>query len=108
MSYAHGGCCSRWCKSKVLFLVNTNDCIIGFELRDRFQLWHFAPYPSVKFMLLFFSRLVAFNLGYLPGGDKKLITRSDTTLLAIEAAQKILMPGGLISIVAYVGHSGGR
>nr|GMC76329.1 putative rRNA methylase YtqB isoform X1 [Ipomoea batatas] len=53
-------------------------------------------------------RLVAFNLGYLPGGDKKFITRSDTTLLAIEAAQKILMPGGLISIVAYVGHSGGR
>ncbi|XP_019185131.1 PREDICTED: uncharacterized protein LOC109180082 isoform X2 [Ipomoea nil] len=53
-------------------------------------------------------RLVAFNLGYLPGGDKKMITRSDTTLLAIEAAQKILMPGGLISIVAYVGHLGGR
>ncbi|XP_054816222.1 uncharacterized protein LOC129316018 [Prosopis cineraria] len=52
-------------------------------------------------------RLVAFNLGYLPGGDKEIITRSETTLLALEAAKRILMPGGLISIVVYVGHPGG-
>ncbi|PHU04112.1 hypothetical protein BC332_24934 [Capsicum chinense] len=53
-------------------------------------------------------RLVAFNLGYLPGGDKKVITRSETTVLALEAAKRILAPGGLISIVTYVGHPGGR
>lgn len=53
-------------------------------------------------------RLVAFNLGYLPGGQKALITRSETTLLALEAAKRILTPGGLISIVVYVGHPGGR
>ncbi|CAN4097101.1 unnamed protein product [Withania somnifera] len=53
-------------------------------------------------------RLVAFNLGYLPGGDKRIITRSETTLLALEAAKRILAPGGLISIVTYVGHPGGR
>jgi hypothetical protein len=53
-------------------------------------------------------RLVAFNLGYLPGGDKEIITRSETTLLALEAAKRILIQGGLISIVVYVGHPGGR
>lgn len=53
-------------------------------------------------------RLVAFNLGYLPGGDKRIKTQSETTLLALEAAAKILAPGGLISLVVYVGHSGGR
>ncbi|KAI8008070.1 putative rRNA methylase YtqB [Camellia lanceoleosa] len=53
-------------------------------------------------------RLVAFNLGYLPGGDKALITRSETTLQALEAAKRMLAPGGLISIVVYVGHPGGR
>ncbi|XVE52768.1 hypothetical protein DITRI_Ditri02bG0150100 [Diplodiscus trichospermus] len=53
-------------------------------------------------------RLVAFNLGYLPGGDKGIITISKTTLLALEAAKKMLMPGGLISLVVYVGHRGGR
>ncbi|CAI8595470.1 unnamed protein product [Vicia faba] len=53
-------------------------------------------------------RLVAFNLGYLPGGDKEIITRSETTLQALEAAERIVIPGGLISIVVYVGHPGGR
>ncbi|CAK9174995.1 unnamed protein product [Ilex paraguariensis] len=53
-------------------------------------------------------RLVAFNLGYLPGGNKKIMTGSKTTLLALDAAKRILAPGGLISIVVYVGHPGGR
>ncbi|CAL5405062.1 unnamed protein product [Camellia sinensis] len=53
-------------------------------------------------------RLVVFNLGYLPGGDKALITRSETTLQALEAAKRMLASGGLISIVVYVGHPGGR
>ncbi|XP_024460976.2 uncharacterized protein LOC7462554 isoform X2 [Populus trichocarpa] len=52
-------------------------------------------------------RLVAFNLGYLPGGDKTITTASETTQLALEAAKKILIPGGLISLVVYVGHPGG-
>ncbi|KAF8408780.1 hypothetical protein HHK36_004849 [Tetracentron sinense] len=53
-------------------------------------------------------RLVAFNLGYLPGGDKAVTTVSETTLLALQAASRILGPGGLISIMVYVGHPGGR
>ncbi|XP_058071587.1 uncharacterized protein LOC131220771 isoform X2 [Magnolia sinica] len=53
-------------------------------------------------------RLVAFNLGYLPGGDKAIITTSRTTLLALEAASRILGSGGLISAMVYVGHPGGR
>ncbi|TYI47079.1 hypothetical protein E1A91_D13G148200v1 [Gossypium mustelinum] len=53
-------------------------------------------------------RLVAFNLGYLPGGDKGIITTLKTTLLALEASKKMLILGGLISLVVYVGHPGGR
>ncbi|KAL8159901.1 hypothetical protein V2J09_001438 [Rumex salicifolius] len=53
-------------------------------------------------------RLVAFNLGYLPGSDKTIITKSSTTLLAMEAAKEVVVPGGLISAAVYVGHSGGR
>ena len=52
-------------------------------------------------------RLVSFNLGYLPGGDKTIITESGTTLKALEVAKDILLPGGLISLVVYVGHPGG-
>ncbi|XP_010459187.1 PREDICTED: uncharacterized protein LOC104740331 isoform X2 [Camelina sativa] len=53
-------------------------------------------------------RMVAFNLGYLPGGNKSIITVSDTTLLALKASERILMRGGLISLVVYIGHPGGR
>lgn len=52
--------------------------------------------------------MVAFNLGYLPGGNKSIITVSNTTVLALTAAERILMPGGLISLVVYIGHPGGR
>ncbi|GAB2286654.1 hypothetical protein Dimus_021050 [Dionaea muscipula] len=55
-----------------------------------------------------YVRLVAFNLGYLPGGDKQVITMPQSTLLALEAAKEILAPGGLISVIVYVGHPGGR
>ncbi|KAG9439118.1 hypothetical protein H6P81_019283 [Aristolochia fimbriata] len=53
-------------------------------------------------------RLVAFNLGYLPGGDKSIITTPDTTLKALQAASQMLGSGGLISAMVYVGHPGGR
>jgi len=53
-------------------------------------------------------RLVAFNLGYLPRGDKTLITVPRTTELALQAASRILSSGGLISVLVYIGHPGGR
>ncbi len=51
--------------------------------------------------------MVMFNLGYLPGGDKKLTTRSDTTLQALEATYSILKKGGYLSLVLYPDHEGG-
>lgn len=50
---------------------------------------------------------MAFNLGYLPGGDKQLKTGAETTLRALKAASNVLQAGGLISVVAYTGHPGG-
>lgn len=49
-----------------------------------------------------------FNLGYLPGGDKSLITRPETTIAALQGILGILKKGGLVSIVVYTGHPGGR
>ncbi|MBL7978932.1 MAG: methyltransferase domain-containing protein [Bacteroidetes Order II. Incertae sedis bacterium] len=50
---------------------------------------------------------VMFNLGYLPGSDKTVVTQSDTTLSALEQAIKLLRIGGLLTVVAYPGHVGG-
>ncbi len=51
---------------------------------------------------------VLFNLGYLPGGDKRLTTHAETTLTALEQALRALAPDGLLSVLAYRGHPGGR
>lgn len=52
-------------------------------------------------------RAVMFNLGYLPGGDKTVITRSESTIAALIAAAKLLSASGIITIIAYPGHPGG-
>jgi len=48
-----------------------------------------------------------FNLGYLPGGDKTIITKSESTLQALDAACEVLMVGGVLTVLAYPGHSDG-
>jgi predicted methyltransferase len=48
-----------------------------------------------------------FNLGYLPGGDRSIITRPETTAPALEASLTLLAPAGVLAITIYPGHSGG-
>jgi 16S rRNA C1402 N4-methylase RsmH len=51
---------------------------------------------------------VMFNLGYLPGNDHTVRTRSTTTRQALERARSLLAPNGIIVIIAYTGHAHGR
>jgi len=53
------------------------------------------------------AKLIVYNLGYLPGSDKSLTTRVETTLQSIKRAQKILIESGIISITLYPGHPEG-
>lgn len=53
-------------------------------------------------------RAVMFNLGYLPGGDKGITTTAAETLPALETAFHLLAPGGLLTVMCYPGHDGGR
>lgn len=48
-----------------------------------------------------------FNLGYLPGGNKKIVTKPITTLQAITTIFSMLKKGGLIVLVIYHGHEEG-
>lgn len=48
-----------------------------------------------------------FNLGYLPNSDKSVITTFLSTKMAIENALPLLLVGGIIVVVCYIGHSGG-
>lgn len=49
-----------------------------------------------------------FNLGYLPGSDKTVTTRPETTIAAVEELLDILAVGGLIVLVIYHGHEEGK
>ena len=52
-------------------------------------------------------RTATFNLGWLPGGDKRITTHWETTRAAISAALSLLMKGGVCTICAYPGHAAG-
>jgi predicted methyltransferase len=51
---------------------------------------------------------VVFNLGYLPGGDRTIVTRPDSTLISLEQSLGLLEPGGVVIITLYPGHEGGQ
>ncbi len=51
--------------------------------------------------------VVMFNLGYLPGDDHQLTTQSAETLVALEAAVRLIKLGGALSVICYPGHPAG-
>lgn len=50
---------------------------------------------------------VVFNLGWLPGGDRRIVTRPATTRAALQQTAVRLAPGGRLAVCAYRGHPGG-
>lgn len=51
---------------------------------------------------------VVFNLGWLPGAQHAVTTLEKTTLLAVQAACELIIPGGLVTVCIYPGHPEGR
>lgn len=49
-----------------------------------------------------------FNLGYLPKGDKQIVTQPKSTISAIESIFEMLAPEGIIILVIYPGHDEGK
>ena len=49
-----------------------------------------------------------FNLGYLPGSDKKVTTKRESTLTAVTTAVSMLADDGIVFIAVYPGHEEGR
>jgi SAM-dependent methyltransferase len=50
---------------------------------------------------------VMFNLGYLPGHDHSVTTRSGTTIAALDQSLGFLAVKGIVTLVLYTGHPGG-
>jgi hypothetical protein len=69
-------------------------CLAGHE--------HMAEYTGAN------VRAVVFNLGWLPGSNKKLTTRWETTWPAVRTALGLLLPFGICTICVYPGHTSGE
>lgn len=54
-----------------------------------------------------FVNLVIFNLGYLPGGNKKIMTSKDSTLMSLSKVHQLLKINSYLIITVYPGHKGG-
>jgi len=76
------------------------DCRIRYEVADHARLAEFLE-PETQ------TQAIMFNLGYLPTGDKSVITQPESTVCAIEAAIHRLAVGGLMTLAVYTGHPGG-
>ncbi len=48
-----------------------------------------------------------YNLGYLPKGDKSVVTRMDDSLASLKKVTGLLKKDGVISIMTYLGHEEG-
>jgi tRNA G37 N-methylase Trm5 len=79
-------------------------------LQERVKLIH-ASHAEMQRNVpqVFHGRIQAimFNLGYLPGADKSVITKVGSTLTAVDAACDLLAEQGVITVLAYPGHAGG-
>jgi tRNA G37 N-methylase Trm5 len=53
-------------------------------------------------------KLIVYNLGYLPGGNKSITTLAETTLHSLKGALELIIPGGAISVTCYPGHPEGK
>lgn len=52
--------------------------------------------------------LILYNLGFLPGSDKKIITESTSTLISLEKAYSLINEEGTIIIASYIRQPNGK
>ena len=85
----------------------TRDRLAAAGLENRATLFH-AGHEHIAELVGEPVDAAVFNLGLLPGTDKALRTRAETTLTAVNAALDRLKEGALMTICVYPGHPEGR
>lgn len=87
-------------------LIKTGERLAGAGLETALTMIH-AGHERLAEFVSEPVQAVIFNLGYLPAGDREIMTTAATTQSALEQAATLLLPGGLILIAVYTGHAGG-
>lgn len=88
----------------------SNERLSAHAMLERVTLFHEGhEHLSEKIPTNYHGKITGaiFNLGYLPGSDKSIVTQPETTIVAIEQLMKIMAPQGIIVLVIYHGHEKG-
>jgi predicted methyltransferase len=88
-------------------LQKTRELLAEHHCLQQVKLIH-AGHEKIKEYVREPVQAIVYNLGYLPGGNKKIITQAETTLLSLQQGTELLSPGGVISLIIYPGHPGGQ
>ena len=89
-------------------LDNTYKRLIDNKLENRVILLNKSHSSLQEFVEEKQVSVVMFNFGYLPGGDHNVITRLESTIPAIKQGLKLLKKNGIMSLMLYPGHYGGK
>lgn len=73
-----------------------------------FQLYHMSHHNFPDEIEAGSIKLIIYNLGYLPKGNKSLTTLKESTLESLHKAILLLSEGGALSIMCYSGHAEGE
>jgi tRNA A58 N-methylase Trm61 len=90
---------------------NSQSLISEHNLEDRVQFFHKGHEHLLELIPTNHHgniKAAIFNLGYLPGSDKSIVTVPETTISAINQLLEILSPEGVIVLVIYHGHPEGE
>jgi len=81
---------------------------LDIEQRKRVLLQRICHSKISDIPLPFPPRLIVYNLGYLPGGDKTIVSKTNTSLQSLENALSLVALDGAVSIMCYPGHEEGE
>lgn len=86
---------------------NTKIMLEGLELINRVTLIK-DGHENIDTYVKSEVDLIIFNLGYLPKGDHNITTKSKTTTIALKKSLELLNKNGILLVVIYSGHDGGK
>lgn len=89
---------------------STHSRLESENIANNTQLFHCSHHKIEQIIPIAFHgkiKVIMFNLGYLPGSDKSIITQVESTINALEQSIKLLVELGIITIAVYPGHTGG-
>ena len=92
---------------QVQALAHTRQRLSDAGMLDRVTLVH-AGHETLAAHVDAPVQAAVFNLGYLPRSDKQVTTQASSTIAALQRIWQLLRPHGVIVLVVYHGHAGGK